>query len=159
MVKYKFKEYTLIESWYNGTPVNYVLDGRVVNRAPSRRKYKGYLKTEDGVVMIYETNNVIWKVLLCSILLAVAILAYPRNIVGEYRVSFSQHPSYVDGTLHCNVINVSDIPVVVHFENTDSASVDIPLEPGEALSTVELEFIPTYIVYNTDYKFKLEVKS
>lgn len=161
MVDYHGQKYHIYESHYNGTPDGYFCNGNDYTEAPTNKSYRGYIIVDGRVISVYR-DKVTAPVLLLAftLLMSLAIIFYQGSLTSneEYRVSFASYPVYREGTLYCNVVNVSDIDVTVSFTDGVSFSITSLLYPGETIPYIELDFTPTYIVYGGVYKFPLEVK-
>lgn len=149
-----------IKAPYRGKVHGYICNGVFSTTQPKGKRYVGYRQTDNGAVLVYRDPYTMYVVPILLLVVGVASVMFLRHEeVVEYRVSFSQTPVYVDGRLYCTVTNVSDETITVAFTDGEQTSGAIPLFSGESLPYVEIEFVPTHIVYGGAYKFPLEVQN
>ena len=159
MIYWHGKGYQLVTHPYNGPVLGYLLDGVLVERQPKRTKVKGHILTEDGAVIVLGRDLRVVLVLLLAVLVAIAILLWPRYEYIDYQVTFAEWPVLRDGIIYCNVINEADIEVTVQFLGDDNKSSIYHLQPGDTLPYIHIDFVPTTIRYNGRSDFQLEVQN
>ena len=67
MIYWYGKYYTLITSPYNGSVLGYLLDGILLHSRPKGTKVRGYITTEDGVVIVLGRDRG-WKMVCCTVM-------------------------------------------------------------------------------------------
>ena len=115
--------------------------------------------TEDGAVIVLGRDLRLVLVLLLAVLVAIAILLWPRYEYIDYQVTFAERPVLRDGIIYCNVINEADIEVTVQFLDDGNKSSIYHLQPGGTLPYIHIDFVPTTIRYNGRSDFQLEVQN
>ena len=160
MIKYRGEDYVLYTTPHNKTVSGYLCDGVYRLSKPKHAKYRGYIQYGETVIEIYVTS--IRGLVRLVLIVGICVLAYhglhSTHDTVYYKVSFAESPKYVDGMLYCTVVNVSNREIVVRFVNEEEESIAALLQPGDTLPYIELNFVPTHIVYDDKYPFKLEVQ-
>lgn len=159
MYEYDGKAYHVKRMPYSGKPAAYVVNGVTMFTRPTGKVYVGYIQCDGDVIAIYRSSYKAYLfLLLVPPLIALVAMATNRTQVVEYQVSFAQFPFYSDGVLECAVVNVSDVPYSVQFTDGFYTTSPYVVEPGETLFQVEVDFAPTQIIFDGEYKFELEVR-
>ena len=120
MIYWYGKYYTLITSPYNGSVLGYLLDGILLHSRPKGTKVRGYITTEDGVVIVLGRDMRIVAALLSVAAIVLTIVLWPRYEYAYFQVTYAERPWMENGVLYCNVVNEADIDVSVQLVNATS---------------------------------------
>lgn len=158
MIYWQGKRYALRQGQYNGKILGYLCDGLLVASIPKTMVAKGYISTDEGVIILLCRNR---RYLLLGLLIVITLLVFacwPRYHSVYYQVTFAEQPLLNGGVLYCNVANESDITVSVQFVSSTHKTAPYSLDPGEFLPHIAIDFVPDLIRYNGTSDFLLEVR-
>ena len=161
MIEFNGKPHTLYTAKHNSIPDAYLVDGKLTNKGPHNYSYMGYIRDGSLIIEVYQKRHA-W-LLPCIVLLLfldVLLAWYLAPTETElYPASFASAPIYQNNTLYCYVVNVSDREITVSFvDGFGHESISTLLRPQETLPYITLDFVPSHIVYDGNYYFKLEAQ-
>lgn len=161
MIEYCGQQYEVHSMPHNKFVKGYLKDGVFKHKKPLTAKCLGYIQDGDGVIEIYKSRMLLIRLLVCAAIIGLCFFHWQVSRVTtiEYKTSFAEFPVYEEGVLYCSVVNVSDIEVTVTFQDDfGNKSITTSLRPGDTIPYLELDFVPTQIVYDNQYSFKLEAQ-
>lgn len=159
MYEFDGGSYPLTRTPYSGKPAAYVVNGITMYELPRGKVYVGYIECNGDIYTVYRSSYKAYLFLL-AVPLLIALVAFltSRSTTVEYQVAFAQYPFYSDNILECAVVNVSDVTYSVQFTDGTYTTGVYTIEPGDTLFQVEVDFAPTHIIFDGEYKFELEVR-
>lgn len=157
MVSWRGKYYDVVLGDYNGKIAGTLLEGTYSPTRLPRTIVHGHICTPDGVLLVLRRphNKILWGTICAGLLCA--LLMHTSSQVEYFQVCFAETPIMENGVLYCNIWNPDDLDVYVVFRSQEHTTAPYVVEAGDYLPYVHLDFVPTELIYNSEFIYSLEV--